>query len=322
RALEFHQKALEIKKTFGHKQGQALSYNNIGNIFHQKGELDQALDYYYRSYNIQKEFGNNQEIAGSCHNIGLIYHQKEDFGSSFEYLEKSLTLFKEEIGNNLHISESLFELIRILLANHKKTEAENYLTQLEKCTTESENKIINQRFRLAQALFLKHGTRARQKMEAEQILQNIVDEDIVEYSITITAMQQLCEVLLEELKLYGEKEVLDETKILISKLYGIGKVQNSYLLIVESLILQAKIALLEGNIEKAKTILTQASLTAEEKQLISLHNKVKNEQKILESQLDQWKELIDRNASMFERITQAQLKQYIKDVQKIIHLRK
>ncbi|CAF1000027.1 unnamed protein product [Didymodactylos carnosus] len=55
-------------------------YNNLGNIFGEKGELNLPLEYHQRAYDIrQRRFPTNQlRIAASLNNIGLIYKAKGD----------------------------------------------------------------------------------------------------------------------------------------------------------------------------------------------------------------------------------------------------
>ncbi len=68
----------------------------------------------------------------------------------------------------------------------------------------------------------------------------------------------------------------------------------------------------------ATRLLGQAIRTAEEKGLTLLREKVKKEQYILESQLEEWQTLVERNAPMYERINQAYLQEYLNEAQKMI----
>jgi len=92
------------------------------------------------------------------------------------------------------------------------------------------------------------------------------------------------------------------------------------LAIVNALILKTKLALLEANIKDAVKLLTRAELIAREKGLILIHEKVKKEQNDLDKQLDEWKGLYERNASMYERLERSRINNYFKDAQKVIKM--
>lgn len=64
----------------------ADSYNNIGLIYHFKGDFGQALDYHQKSLaNREKILGpEHPDIAASFNNIGLIYNYKGDHDKALE----------------------------------------------------------------------------------------------------------------------------------------------------------------------------------------------------------------------------------------------
>ena len=83
---------------------------------------------------------------------------------------------------------------------------------------------------------------------------------------------------------------------------------------VEGLILESKITLLKGQIGKAIEILDQAYIIAEQRDLDRLKNQVSLERKILNSEIEKWTELFNRNAHMYELIQQSKITEYLKVV--------
>ena len=68
----------------------AASYNNIGLVYMQKGELDKALEFYNKALEIKKEKApNSLSLATSYNNIGMVYRQKGDAARAEEYLKKA-----------------------------------------------------------------------------------------------------------------------------------------------------------------------------------------------------------------------------------------
>ncbi|MHA2203448.1 MAG: tetratricopeptide repeat protein [Candidatus Hodarchaeales archaeon] len=312
-ALTFFQQSFTLNEEIGNTSDIAMSLNNIGEIYQLKGETEQALTYHKRSLTLREEIGNIQDIAMSLHNIGTNYVQKGDYIQALDNLEQSLKL-NEEIGNNYYISHSLFELISAAIDNNNLDKASYYLQKLNQINEEEENKLINQQFRVAEALLLKISTRMTQKAKAQEILQQLVDEEIVDHSLTVLAMLNLCELLLDELKLSGEMEVLLQVKELLTEIHEIGLQQQSSQLIVQSIILKAKFLLIDGDFEDAQDHFELARITADERGLQNLVSKITEEQENLLREVDKWAEMIEKNAPLRDRIKLAKLDEYISEI--------
>ena len=97
----------------------------------------------------------------------------------------------------------------------------------------------------------------------------------------------------------------------VEKLEEIAKKQQSYTLIAESCWLKAQLALVRLDLEEARNLLTQAQMTAEEKGLEKLARKISSEHDQLLEQLDQWEELIAKDASITERVKVANLEELV-----------
>jgi tetratricopeptide (TPR) repeat protein len=298
-------------------------YNMLGNTFRDKGELERALKCYKKSLTLTEALID----AGFIHlkffttiifnNIGRTYFQQGKLDQARDFFERSYTLQKSS-GNDHEISRTLFELLRVELSLQNESRVNQLLLDLEEINTRTKSSFINLLYRLSQALILKHGKRVKEKAKAQQIFEDIVSEKIFDYIYTVFAINHLCDLLLDELKTYGEQDVFDEVKELIQKLSEIGQEQSSFSVLVNALVLQSKLSLLEGNLSLATQLLEQALRTAEEKGLILLQENVKKEQTILESQIEEWQSLVERNASMYERINQARLQEYLNEAQKMV----
>jgi tetratricopeptide (TPR) repeat protein len=80
-----------------------IIFNNIGNVYSNKGNYEKALDYYTRSLEISKEIGNKYGAVNSLLSVGIIHFNKGEYDKGIDYFKKSLTIQKE-IGlgaNNL-----------------------------------------------------------------------------------------------------------------------------------------------------------------------------------------------------------------------------
>ena len=72
--------------------GNALG--NIGLIYSDQGELDEALKYHQEALAIHKEVGYRQGEANQLGNIGLIYSDQGDLAAALKYLKEALEIFE------------------------------------------------------------------------------------------------------------------------------------------------------------------------------------------------------------------------------------
>ena len=313
RALEYYEKSLAIKEEIGNKTDTASSLNNIGNVYRRKGELDKALENYEKSLVLMEEMGNKLNLSCSLNSIGELYQELGALEMAFNTQKQCLEL-REEIGNNLEIAYSLYSLIGVTIDLEEFQQARDYLSTLQLINTQEENKRVDLRCRLAEALILKMSKRRKNLAKAEEILEEIVveeEKEIIEHQLTVEALINLSEILLDELRLTGEEEILDEVDKKVVKLVEIAKEQQSYTLLTESYWLKAQLALVRLDLEGARSLLTQAQVLAEEKGLERLARKISSEHDQLLEQLDQWEELIAKDASIAERVKVANLEELV-----------
>ncbi len=308
--MKYVQQSLKLFEDINDQIGRAMATNNLGEIYRLKGELDQALKYYQQSLALAEETGDLSTMNTTDGNIGLIYKQKGDAEQALTHFERSLTVNKE-LRTNHGMAYWLNELISITIDMNSLEQAKKYLQHLQQINTQVESKRISQTYRLARALLLKTSDRLANKFDAQKLFQQVAEEEIVDWELTVTALLHLCELLLLELKTTSHKEVLNEVKVLTQRLLTIANQQPSYWLLAETYVLQSKLSLLELNKEKAQKLLEQALLIAEERGLRNLAIKIYSDQTFLEEQVDRWQYLIERNAPLSERLEYARLEELI-----------
>jgi tetratricopeptide (TPR) repeat protein len=321
RALEYYQQALPIVEELDNKWAIAGSLISIAGIYRNRGEIDRALESNQQFSALAQEIGHEFWIATSSFNLGLIHWQKGALEQALVLLEEALS-YCEELGHDFGIAFSLFWLISVSIDNSSDEQAQEYLQRLEQIHDQEENKLIRQAYRVAQGLVLKASSRIRDKVRAQEVLQQVAEEEVVDSFLTEMAMVNLCELLLDELKTYGEADVLQAAKTLVHKLYELAQDRHSFSLVINALILQAKLALVGGDPATATQLLEQAKLTAEENNLELLTAKVLRERQFLQAQYETWEQLIQRNAPFHERMEHARVADYLKDVEKLVSIQR
>ncbi|MFW9855509.1 MAG: tetratricopeptide repeat protein [Candidatus Thorarchaeota archaeon] len=335
RALTCTHKGLDIREELGLKGDIGYSLNNLGWSYYLSGELDLSLEYHRKSLAIREDNQNRIGIAHSLSNIGATYWEMGELGNAFDSLTQALVISKE--SRDTYLSSSiLLRLVELTLEMNQIDQANGYRRQLQEMDKNSNSLYVNSASHLVEALILKNSNRLRHKMDAQEILEKIVakfdDPELTVSAIKhpcrelrltvgqvsndpeliVRAIKHLCDLYLLELKTSGEELVLQQAIDLAKTLYEIGRKTYFFSVSVEALVLQAKFALLEGDIQRSQSLLSQAGLTAVEKGLKRLEKMVKEEQSVLEADFERWLDLINENASMRERIEQAQLEDHIK----------
>ena len=303
-ALDYFQQSLPLFVELSRSDEIAICQNNLGRVYQAKGELDIALEYYEKSLAYFEEIDNKYEMGASYHNISSIYREKGDYMETATQLSKSL-IIKEELGNPLEIAIALFGMVENYILSGSKDSAEHYLAKLEQLT--GENKIIQQQYQFAKAQFLIMSGRVVHKAEAQKILTDIAESEILDHELTVEAMFKLFELLLFELQTSGNEEVLDEVKALSQKIISIAESQKSFSDLAEIYRLQSKLALLELDVKESQRLLSQAQIIAETKGLHRLAQSISYEFDSLLNDLTKWDDFIERNASITERYELAEL---------------
>ncbi|MFX1563189.1 MAG: tetratricopeptide repeat protein, partial [Promethearchaeota archaeon] len=313
KAWKYYQQGLAISEELGSKRDIALAINNLGNINQLKGELDQALEHFQRSLAIYRELGIKEEVALLLTNIGEIHRKKGNFRDALDYDQQGLAIF-EELGNDPLSANVLFELVWLAIERDNPTLIEQYLAKLQQINERTDNRVIDQRFRIAKALSLKASKRARHRMKAEEILEQVVEEEVVEHSLTVTAMIHLCDLLLSELKMTGEEELFGEIKNLTQRLLVIAKQQSSHSLLAETYLLKSKLALMELDMGQARKLLETAYRISEEKGYSALARRVAQERDLLQSQMQKWESIFKQNPSRQELIDLTRLDSFLEQM--------
>ena len=101
-AMEYCQEALEIrKKELGPNHVDvAMSYNNLGLVYNDTGDLEKAKEYYQLAVKIYKQqFGpNHVNVATSYNNLGVVHRKTGDLEKAKEYHQLALEIEKEQLG--------------------------------------------------------------------------------------------------------------------------------------------------------------------------------------------------------------------------------
>ncbi|MFA8341959.1 MAG: CHAT domain-containing protein [Rhodothermaceae bacterium] len=103
----------------------ALMYNNLGNVAHQKGDLDKALELYNRSLQIKEEHSKDfTSIIRTRCNIANVYSDKEENEKALEILKRSQReLLNTPKPDKVMIAWNFYNMGNVLKSMHRLDEA-------------------------------------------------------------------------------------------------------------------------------------------------------------------------------------------------------
>lgn len=322
RALEYAKRHLDVSKELGAPELTAWGLYFISNIYSLKGEPQIALNNVTHAMKIFTELDKKIGVAWCLSQQGVIYKLLGNLNRAQHYLLEGWELFQKTIiGGSLALmgSLTLFELILIAQELDTLDKANEYLGQLQELSRTSKHELVKLRARFAEGTVLAMSKRGVKKFQAQEIFQSIVEEEVVDFNLMILAMLNLCELLILEMKISTTaEELLQEVTKVSSQFYEIAQNQKSPRLLAMALILKTKLTLVHsGDFEEASLLLSEAKKIAEEKKLGNLLVKIKIEQETVQAELNKWNELIQRKASIQERVEQAQIASWLVEAKKI-----
>lgn len=94
-------------------------------------------------------------------------------------------------------------------------------------------------------MYLKFSKRIRDKGDAERLFRRIIQEYDILKQYTLNSIIHLLELLLYELKTYGEIEVLEEIKNYLFQMHEIANEQYLFPKIVDIFLIRSKLQIIE-----------------------------------------------------------------------------
>jgi tetratricopeptide (TPR) repeat protein len=97
-ALQYAKKALEIQTDLDDKIRMAVTYNNIGQMYQDKGDLDEAFNYAKLALTTDEETKDMFQVALDYFNLASICNLKQNNKEELDYL-KRIKLLLDKVPN-------------------------------------------------------------------------------------------------------------------------------------------------------------------------------------------------------------------------------
>ncbi|MFX1343897.1 MAG: tetratricopeptide repeat protein [Promethearchaeota archaeon] len=309
-SLEYLEGCLKVQKTY-RKRDDWLIFKDLGVVHAQKGELDLAIEYTKRSLALTEEIGNKNFIGQCINNLALMYRQKGNLDLAMEALERNIMIW-EELDNKRNLIGGLDSLFIVSLDVNSLKQAQQHLLRMQQINEQVKDKGYSVACRVNNALMLKVSPNSLDQEKAKEILQQVVEEEIINWEFTERALLHLCDIFLQQLQTYENQEVLSEINLLINKLEDFAESQHSFRLLAETNLLRGKFALIRMNMGHARQFLTSAQKIADEHGLHLLARTISSEHDKLLEQLEEWEQFRKAKATVSERLKVVEIDKTLK----------
>ena len=125
-AIEKWDEAIPLYREFGHREMEAATLNNIGNVYDSLGEKQKALDYYSRALPIFQAVGDRRGEAATLNRIGNVYDSLGEKQKALDYLERALAL-RQAVGDRAWEARTLNNIGTVYNSLGEKQKALDYL---------------------------------------------------------------------------------------------------------------------------------------------------------------------------------------------------
>jgi len=285
RSFEVVKKILKIAEEIGDKFCLSIAMQSYGRNYWLSGDLIQALKYYDRAI----ELG----------------HDIDDPHKYFYFLNSIMMAVRAAVvKDDLEVAKKYYKQVEI----SQEDKNDSFLTSAHKMY---HHKMI---YNMTKALILKSSKRFRDRALAEEIFKAIFEDENNIFNNRLLALVDLCELLLNELRITNDINIVDEIKPLIIKLLNFAEIINSFYYLIEANILQAKLALINFEINKTRRFLIKAQRMAERHGYTELVIEIADLHKELMQQSEMWDYLKKINAPISKRMELAHLSENLNNL--------
>ncbi|MDH5400906.1 MAG: hypothetical protein OEY49_00325 [Candidatus Heimdallarchaeota archaeon] len=276
-----------------------------------KGDIKKSIEMYKEITSLPEEIS-KFKISETIQlaKLKLLYYE----GKYDESLKLGIYHFNSIVNddNILKFFLPLYDFCHLMMLAGKRDGFLPLLNLAEQVVTKHPNHM--HRFLRIKALFLKYSKRTLQKAEAERILRELIKRP----SPWPVNILHLCDLLVIELKTYGEKEVYEELQEYINLLFEKSLKTFQYSIFSKAVILKSRILIIDGKFTEADSIIKDAISMFETKNLEFLVEELNHEQLKIEGEFNKLKELFETNEQYSDKLDKLQINEYIAMVDKLI----
>jgi tetratricopeptide (TPR) repeat protein len=326
-AKQYSKQALSIKHIS--EASRYLALDALFGINFYMSKYNRAIKYLQECIALTEKFHFVEPLINSLNHLGRCYRVIGKYDLGVESLKRALVLSEKQVTDVSqpdvrmvdHIVASLHILTEIYIEIGSRENANRYFSRLSEFRDQVEDtefSSITFSYLNSKAYIMKTSNRIRDRMEAQRLYKKLIDLDLKNkfWPLDILpCLSNFCDLLLEELSMSNDPEILDEIIPLIAR--GLERVEkmHSYHWLAEIKLLQAKLALIQMNIEEAKKLMVESQRIAELYGLTILASRISSEHDKLLEQIELWDKIDKDEAPLGDRVKLASTKDVLERLQ-------
>lgn len=293
-------------------QGHTLNALGIVNV--SLGNYKKGLKYYFTSFEKLKSQAKDYYLIGAISgNIGWFYLHKGEYMAAEDFFLLELSYYETKFKYYNGLANCYVGLIELHLAEKSKVKALDYLKKLEKLTHQNKNWIVQSSYYYGKALILIHIKKKHGIIEAKQLLEKIVAEKKIALIITYFAQFKIVDLLIRELEVSQNQDIFNELDLTKLKKNTKSEIIKSIIAIFE-----AKLLLIQGNIEKTREIYEETLILTNKNGLKKQGIFIEKELKTLNKNQGKWQKSIANNLILYQKMQIQQLKSSFEKIMEMI----
>jgi len=123
--LAYYQKALPLWQRGGDSLGLSSSLYNLGNLYYDQDQYDEAEKYYRRALQLRQPLPYDERTAYACEGLGLVAHARQNYQEALQYYQKAITLL-ERAGAPASLGKVYQKMARLFWDQKEYGEALRY----------------------------------------------------------------------------------------------------------------------------------------------------------------------------------------------------
>ncbi|MHA2099791.1 MAG: ATP-binding protein, partial [Candidatus Kariarchaeaceae archaeon] len=256
----------ELNKKIQNEKGITKVYHNVGVIYRLQGDPIKALPYFEYSLKLKKKMGDIEGMTWDLQYIGMIKFELAEYNEAREKFEECYEI-RKKLANKIQLSEILFLSISVYVILGLDELVKQKFSELSIIHDTVESSIVHNHYLLSQ-IKVKQSSRIMKRVLENEIYEEILRKNVVDVEHTQEAEVGHCNFMLLEYKSNNDDTTLGELRTFIADLYDKARFQENYQLLVDILVIEAKISALQNEFHVAFNFMKNATDIAEDKNLV------------------------------------------------------
>ncbi len=315
---------LELADQLNNKYWRIADYNSIGVYYGWQGKKE-SITYLEKGIKLVENYegyGRLLQWIILNSNLGGIKIENGKLEEGKKILENTKILLEEGFISgtinqklfNTILAEILKDLFNYSYSIGNDDQCLKYLSEFSSHSNDLTD-IGKNKYYLSRALFLMKKGRINDKSKAFSLLTEIINSQSVWFETTYPALMLLTQLLLEDYENTHDSGIILEINTYMKQLLSkTDSIQFNVLLAI----LNSKLMLLEGNIDKAEELLVKNLKLADENGYLIQKQAISNELNKLRLDKSKWNDILLKNPKVFEILHFSEFKSYLNEAKSIM----